>query len=322
VNLSLFQEEWWLAAIMGDEARQVTVCRGNEQVGRLSYMAARRFGFRTLQMPTFTHVLGPAIDSGKGKPQTRLMRRLSVTQELIKQLPYFDSFKQVIDPSLDSGLALADGLAFQSQGFLVRPQYTFEIDCRVFEINDLWNGMNFKVRQHIRRAQEKYVVTVVDDPNEFVEFYEDTLRRQGLQNYMVSFDRFSILFKECARRQCGLALSARAPNGTAVAMSYLVWGNGKMYYLLSRRTGNLDDHGSVNLLIWSAIARARELGLVFDFDGVSTQGTARFLSGFGGKIKTRLVVTKAKPLYATLQNIKILLQHVMERHQSCYSNFD
>jgi hypothetical protein len=64
--------------------------------------------------------------------------------------------------------------------------------------------------------------------------------------------------------------------------------------------------------------RAHERGLLFDLDGVSTAGTARFLSGFGGTIKTRIVVTKGQPLYNLVQGVKMMLRG----GRPVQSNFD
>jgi hypothetical protein len=60
----------------------------------------------------------------------------------------------------------------------------------------------------------------------------------------------------------------------------------------------------MNLLIWSAMKRAHDRGLVFDLDGVSTSGTARFLSGFGGLPKQRLIVQRAGLSYGVMQYAK------------------
>jgi CheY-like chemotaxis protein len=96
-------------------------------------------------------------------------RRLSITRELIDQLPPHSHFRQCLDPSLDDGLAIADGLAFQDRRFTVALQYTFQIDCRKSS-EELWSAMHFKTRQHIRRAEEKYVVRGVDDPQYLIKF--------------------------------------------------------------------------------------------------------------------------------------------------------
>ena len=80
-----------------------------------------------------------------------------------------------------------------------------------------------------------------------------------------------------------------------------------MYYLLSTRAAGSGHRGSVNLLLWSAIKCANELKLTFDFDGVYSSGTARFLSGFGGQVGVRLIVTRTQPVYSAIQFMKVML---------------
>jgi hypothetical protein len=295
----LFHEPWWLSAATGEQCQDVVVRSGDDVVGRLPFVTHRRMGFTVLRMPAFTHVLGPAVNPGAGKPQTQLTRRMSITRGLIDQLPAFDYFKQAL-PS-----ALADGLAFQDRGFQVSPQYTFEIDCRDSTEN-IWDGMHFKTRQHVRRAEEKYVVTGLDNASDFVQFYRDNLQRRGLRAF-AALDQFPTLAAACWDRDSGEILSACRPDGRPVAMVFLVWGGGVMYYLMSTRSAEADDNGSISLLIWTAIQRAHSRGLRFDLDGVSTSGTARFLSGFGGRIKIRLIVQKSRLIFGALQSARLRL---------------
>lgn len=302
----IFQESWWLSAATNADYCDVTVTKGNQCVGRLPFTSTRKYGQVILGMPPFTHILGPVVESRGLKVQTRLVNRLSVVRSLIDKLPRFDFFKYAIDPTLDDGLSLADGLVFQERGFHVMPQYTFEIDCRR-RIEDLFDSLHFKVRQHIRRAEEKLTVKTIENPQEFIGFYRDNLKRKGNKVHF-EFKNFTSLFFECVARKCGVILAACFPNGEPAAMTFLVWGRETMYYLLSTRAGLRNDSGSTNLLIWSAMKEANKLGVKFDLDGVSTAGTARFLSGFSGQIKTRLIITKSRPIYRVLRGLKSVIK--------------
>jgi hypothetical protein len=303
---SLFHEYWWLEAVAAGRFSEVEVAQGNFVTGRLPFFITKRKGLQILGMPDFTHLLGPVVNSSDGKPQTRITNRISTVGALINQLPPFDFFKQVIDPAPDDGLALIDGLAFQMHGFQVGYQYTFQIDCRA-NLDALLAGMSVKVRTPIRRAEEQRTVVAINDPERFVSFYMENLRKTNRKSYM-QFDRFPILFSECRARSCGEILAAMRPDGVPVAMAFVVWDDKKMYYLMSTRDTTLHDNGSANLLVWSAMKRAHELGLIFDLDGVSNEGTARFLTGFGGTIKTRLVVTKGQSVYNVVQSVKTILR--------------
>lgn len=294
----LFHEPWWLAATTQGTYQVVETTKAGQIVGRLPFVVTRKTGLTTLHMPPFTHLLGPAVDVGKGKPQTQLLRRMSIVRQLLEQLPRFHYFKQAFPA------ATSDGLAFQDCGFDIRPQYTFRIDC-CRDLQEIWQEMHFKTRQHIRRAEEKLTVRTVEDPAEFVNFYLSNLKQRGRHSH-TNCTSFPALFAATSLRDCGVILSANWPNGEPTAMAFIVWGRGTMYYLLSTRAADPGDNGSVNLLIWSAIKKAHSEGLVFDLDGVSSSGTARFLSGFGGHLEMRLIAQYSGSLYTALRGAKRL----------------
>lgn len=292
-----------MTAVSGGQYQEAIVERGGHIVGKLPYIMDRRGPFRVSRMPEFTHLLGPRVLAGAGKPQTRLSRRLSIVRSLIDQLPPLAYFEQHFDPTVEDGLAIADGLAFQDRGFLVAPQYTFEIDCRG-NPEEIWNAMHFKTRQHIRRAEEKYSIRVIGDPATFIHCYLNNMKAAREKN-RIDFEHFPKLHAECSARQSGEILAAINAGGEPVSMVYLVWGQHTMYYLLSTRGHDPADNGSINLLIWSGMKRAHERGLIFDLDGVYTSGTARFFSGFGGHIKTRLVARRSRLGFGVLQYLKL-----------------
>lgn len=302
MEISLFHEPWWLSAVTDGRFQESVVKQGSDIVGRLPYVLANRGPFRMVRMPPFTHVLGPVVDAGTGKPQTRLMRRLSITRSLIDQLPPHSYFHQHLDPTMDDGLANADGLAFQERQFTVAPQYTFEVDCRR-NLSDLWASLYLKTRNQIRRAEGKYLVRSVDDPKCFMDFYLKSIKTRGRPN-QIEFKYFPALFSECRARESGIILGAFDQDGAPIAMTFLVWGHGTMYYLLSMRCFEGADYGSVSLLLWSAIKEANKIGQVLDLDGVYSSGTARFLSNFGGRIKTRLTIRRSRMPLSALQYLK------------------
>jgi hypothetical protein len=296
----LFHEPWWLSATAGDQLIEASVVRGDHVSGRLSFFKTRsRLGFRKLCMPPLTHVLGPMIHSGPGKQQRRIANRLSIIRDLLDQLPPYDFCQLAIDPSLDDGLAMVDGLAFQERGFKVSPQYTFQVHCHK-NLDELWTAMDLKVRQHIRRAEEKYTISEIDDARLFIDFYRGNLLKRTKNNY-IDFIRFQYLFKECSIRNRGTILATILPNGTPTAMTFIAWGQDILYYMLSTRVTEVSASGSVNLLIWSAIKKAHSLGLICDLDGVISQGTARFLSGYGGQVRIRLVAKRHRNLYGAIR---------------------
>ncbi len=295
---ALFQEKWWLDASTGGQYEQVEALSDGKVVARLPFVIMKKYTFTTIRMPSSTYMLAPWVDCGNGKPQTQLTRRLSLVRELIEKLPRFDFFRIAIPANIP------DGLAFQTHGFKLFPQYTFCLDCRK-SAEELWAGMNDKIRQNIRRAQEKFTATSVSDPEEFVGFYEANLKAHGKMGSF-SLNNFSLLAQEARTRGKAEILSAKRPDGRPTAMIFVAWDDDHMYYIHSTRAQDPDDNGSVPLLLWSAIQLAQKQNQTFDFHGVTTAGAARFYANFGGTLDMRLVIQKTSLLYSSLMHIKTL----------------
>ena len=311
VNRLLFHEPWWLAASSGGRFREVTAERDGEVIGRFPFVMSRRMGFRILSMPHFTHVLGPEVDEGKGKPERRLRQRITTIRELVEKLPPFDYFMQACAGSP------ADAVAFQACGFIVRLQGNFEIDCRT-SLESILDNMNFKTRGHVRKAEKDYAVNVVDDPKAFVSFYLSNMERAGRSDHMV-FDNFPRLFAACRERDSGEILVARTRSGEPAAMVFVVWGGGMMYYLMATRLPGSNSAGAGNLLLWAAIKRAHQRRLILDLDGVIHEGQMRFFLGFGGQISYRLIVTRGRPLYDVARYLHQRIRNRRSVYTSCFT---
>jgi hypothetical protein len=193
---------------------------------------------------------------------------------------------------------MPEGLAFQLHNFRLGVQYTLRIDCRG-NLADIWRGLRDKTRNVIRRARERYTIKHDLEAKQFVQFYNDNLRRRGEVN-TEDFDLFPTLFEACTRYACGLLMGAFDASGRPVAMAFMVWDEEAMYYLLSSRADTADN-GAVSVLVWCGMEEAHQRGLIFDFDGVSSPGRARFLSGFGGVMLPRIVAHKVHPVYGLLR---------------------
>ena len=65
-----------------------------------------------------------------------------------------------------------------------------------------------------------------------------------------------------------------------------------MYYFLTAHDGKPEGAGSVKLLLWEGIKLAHRFGMIFDFHGLPRPGAVNILTGFGGIVANRIVVTK------------------------------
>lgn len=283
---TIFHEDWWLDIVTQGTFEAVEVAENGRTVGRFPYFPRRKFGLSAHLMPPLTHFLGPAVDEGEGHRDTRLIKRLTITRELIEKLPRTHLTR------IKCHRGITDTIAFQGEDFLTSVQFTFEIPPQPEDV--VWKNMRAPRRTVIRGAQREGITTEVNnDPDAFVDFYWTNLelKNKGASAFYPREIVRKLLVASLERNQ-GSILFARNRGGEPVAAVFYVWDSAVAYYLMTTRRH--DSHNGANsLLIWEAIRDSMKRGLTFDLDGLFNKGAIMFLAGFGAFISPRYILTKA-----------------------------
>lgn len=254
----------------------------------MPYSLSRKGLWRTSQMPPLTRTLGPAFKINEADKTRAMLDRISITEELIGQIPDVHSFYQIFDPRVE------DALAFGLNGFTVSTRYTLQFSADR-SIEELWKGLHYKTRNMIRTGQ-KFVTVKPLEPAQFNRFYESNLEARSRSNVYGSsvMQRLVDAFVE---RGAGYLLGAFDATGALVAAIGVTFDNHAAYYMLSSRTR--DAHGgAISVLVWQAIEDAMKRQLTFDFDGIPNASTFRFLSGFKPVLKPRIVIERHSPVWS------------------------
>ncbi len=284
---TIFHQPWWLNSVSRGTYQEVQEMADGKCVGRLPFVQVRRHGMTVIGMPTLTHMLGPAVDEGDGNETSRRIRRITITRSLLRQLPRHSCLW------IKCHRGTTDTLAFQAAAFLNRVQFTADVGPGAE--SKLWLDMRGTARRVIRRASEQLEVIDLQDPDEFMSFYDKNLRLRGIRNHYDA-DICRTTIAECLRRNAGRITVAVDSRRQLQAGVFTVWDERASYYLMTTRTPDADN-GAISLLIWSAIKHASKNGLVFDFDGFNTAGDIQFFTRFGGRIVPRYVIEKASMSY-------------------------
>jgi Acetyltransferase (GNAT) domain len=288
---SIYHESWWLDAVTDGHWREALVTRDGVVVGRMPYILDRKLGFRISRMNSLVRTLGPVINLEADGTAPQLSRRVDITNALIDQLPRFDWFEQLFDPRI------TDAVTFSQRGFAVGQTYTFLIPPGRAE-DELWDGVTFKTRNHIRKAAKTLTVTPDVDLEKFCRFYGENL---GAERNYHGLDRMRRAVREILARKAGTLLGAHTPDGTLTAAVCIVWDIAAARYLLATRRVDLAGSGATMLLIWEAIRLACRRAIGFDFDGIASPGMLEFLAAFGGDLTTRLRVRRGTWMFALAQ---------------------
>jgi Acetyltransferase (GNAT) domain len=310
---SIFQQHWWLDVVARGHWEETIVRSGDSTVACYPYVLTKICGLTISRMPPFTNTLGPAFAIAEGKPQTRLMKEVSLVAQLLRRLPRVAALKHIVDHRF------ANPIAFLSEGFQVgvQPTILFNNDA---PLEATWSGLRDKTRNLIRRAQERLVVVEVNDPDVFTAFYMNNLKSMRLRNTDTfhHFPIFAQLFDACTSRQQGRVLALVDETERWHAAAFFVWDCWSLHYLLATRDPENGDLGALSLLYWEGIRHAKQLGVAF-IEGVSSRARWRFLMGFGGEIKKRLVVQNQPNL--AIASILAARIAIKSRRWSDRSNF-
>jgi hypothetical protein len=279
---TIFHERWWLDIATDGRCKFSEVVEKGKVVGRMPYVLKENRKLSIIDMPPLTHFLGPATVDGKAKENTRFLRRLDITRALIEQLP------KVSSTYIKCHRGVSDILAFQNQAFRSSVQFTHEISPQ--PIQDVWAGMRDKGRNGIRIARNSLTVYRDVTSDEFIQAYGRNLESLGHKNYM-NMSLAARIIESTLVRSRGMLVGARNAKGELLAAIFCVWDHGSYYYLMSTRT--IDAHrGATSLLLWEAISDAMQKGLIFDFDGIVDEGSARLAANFSGTVAPRYIGTR------------------------------
>jgi hypothetical protein len=298
---TVFHEDWWLDAATGGNYSVVEAAASGKVVGRLPFLLRGRFGLAGIWTPPLTHFLGPGIDEGTGSRNSRFLRRMEITRELIQKLPR--SSWQCIRCHRGT----TDVIAFQEQSFKTYAQFTHEIVPDRCE--NLWRQMRDKTRNVIRRASEELGVDELKDVEEFIRIYQSHLASRRVRNTL-DFSTAKRVLTAALERNRGRILAARDANGEIVAANFCAWDNDASYYIACTRSETAGN-GANSLLLWEAIQHAALRGLVFDFAGLGGNGSVLHYAGFGATVGTRFVAVRAKGIGRIVARARVLL---MDEH--------
>jgi len=91
------------------------------------------------------------------------------------------------------------------------------------------------------------------------------------------------LYEACIKHNSGNIIFAVDDKDQVYAAAFCVWDKERMYLLASGVKTELKVSGTMNLIIKEFISRAKETGLIFDFEGSMIQPIEKYFRQFGAK---------------------------------------
>lgn len=202
------------------------------------------------------------------------------------------------------GVKLGDGLGWRYLEIRGTPSdakyppslefYEHTLDLRP-NIEELWKNLDGSVRRAIRKAERSNVKvtseTGVDAVREYYRLHCLTRRKHGLPPQPYRF--FENIHRHIIQRGLGFTVLGKVDE-QAVAGAIFFSYQGLCLYKFGASNSRFDRLRPSNLVMWTGIARCKELGsdfLDFGRTSVSAEGLRRYKTNFGS-LETRLSYLK------------------------------
>ncbi len=283
----LFMQPWWLDAI--GEWDVALAVRNDQVVGAMPYAPGRRWGIRTICMPSLTHHLQIWMDKPPDISEHKwLTREKQIIWLLIDDLQQYGYFSMVFQEE-----SFNNWLPFHWKGFRQEMRYTFVIDRMDQESLD--QQINRNLKRNIKEASGGVDISVMTDAPVFYAICNQTYQRQKMK-MPYSENLFSKMDQAIIEHNAGIKLGAFDKDRKLIAVSYVLWDNKCAYYLLAGDNDAGRQSGASILLCREAMRIAFEEKQVatFDFCGSMLESISDVRRQFGARPVPLMKIFKAK----------------------------
>ena len=297
-SIPLFSQAWWLDAVCGEDHWDVALVeKGGRVVAALPYQMTIRKGMRFINMPKLTQTLGPWIRASDTTYAKQLSEHKKLMTALISNLPNYDYFTQKFHYSV------TNWLPFYWNDYQQTTRYTYILEDLSNE-NELWNGLQSKIRTDIKKATNRFNLNVRTDLSlgEFLEVNAMTYSRQKkVVPYTNEFVRK--LYETCMSKNSCRLFFAEDNEKRIHAVSFIVWDENSAYYLMGGGDPELRNSGATSLIMWEAIRFASTVTKRFDFEGSMIESVERYFRAFGGRQMPYFQITKTNSRLLKLRQL-------------------
>ncbi len=297
-SIPVWNKDWWLDAVCGDDWQVLTVEKGDEIVAALPYVITKgKFGLRQITMPKLTQTLGIWTKYPDGqKYVTRISYEKEIYSNIIEQLEdlrvtYFhQNFSHKV----------TNWLPFFWKGYEQTTRYTYIIDD-LTDIDNIFKNFNSYKRKSIRKAEKKLTVDFDMSSKDFYKHHMKTLESNG-QKINYSLEKFQSIYDLSYKNNSGKTFYCYDSSNHIHAAIFIILDSGSAYYLICSVDVDFKGSGANDLLIFEAIKYASNKTKVFDFEGSMIEGVEMSCRNFGGKQVPYFCISKTYSPYLMIDD--------------------
>ncbi len=275
----IFCYSWWLNTTTNGDFEILVILNDNEIIAG---MPIPFYNTKRIRMPKLTQTLGVLFkDLSNLKISKRLEKEHKINELFAKYLRN-NKFKFNINFNYN----FDSWLGFYWNNFYQTTRYTYTIEYTKNTIKDIWNNMNQKHRNILRKFEKNKNLIIKETENieEFYKINKLTFRRQNIKipytfEYVQKLDK---ILKEKNARKIFKAIDTK---GDTIAASYFIHDEKSAYYLMSGANPESRNTGAQLATLWEGIKYFYGKTKIFDFEGSMIKGVEQNFRKFSAEPK-------------------------------------
>lgn len=148
----------------------------------------------------------------------------------------------------------------------------------------IYNDASVARRQEIRYARKKKVVTEqMEDPEQFVFYYQQTVARQGIEVESSVLDEMHQLLQVLLNNNSCLMVQSANADGRVGSMAVFLFDQDRAYYLFGANDPEMRNQHTGTAVLWESFYMLSDLGYKeVDLEGINSPYRGWFKLSFGG----------------------------------------
>ena len=280
-TLSIFQQDWWLDAVCGEENWNVVLSEKDGQIeGALPYYFQRSGRKLRILTPQLTQSIGVWIKGSRSpRYEKQLTHEMNILEDLISQMERLP----LLTCQIQNNTKLTNWLPFYWKSFSQTTYYSYRIED-ISDMEKVRSEFADMKKKNIRKALREKIQVRFDLPAD--NFYENHILTLEKQKYSISYsyELFKRIYKAVYEHGAGRTLYAVDESGNLHGALFVVWDKESAYDLISTFDPDYRGSGATTLLVYEIMKYLSQAGIqAFDFEGSMIPGVEDSFRHFGAK---------------------------------------
>ena len=314
-DIQIFAQPWYLDTVCDspDDWRVIVYKENGKIVAAFPFQYKKgKHGWWQISNPWQAARLGIWMDYGdRATNSKRETFENTVTEFVIDNLPYFDSFNVSFDARYKNWRK------FYENGFSQETRYSYLIPSTQVKVDYLQTISRHK-RKAIERAKDIFCVqnsTALENVDDYWDFF---IHSYELRNRKPAYSekKAKRLFQEVLSEKHGRIYFAKDSEGDTCA-ECIVFYDSRRYYGMYGTFDPTKTDSARELLTYQAILDCAKDGKNYDFEGSMIPGAAQYGRAFNPELEPYFVISKYSPRMKfylnTRENLNILKKWILHR---------